>query len=250
LLTAAAALIAIPCHAAEPTVDHSPWDHLLRQYVTEDLVDYEGFKREPSALERYLESLREVNVETLGSREAQLAFWINAYNACVIKGVLDHYPLHSVKSVKGFFDAMRYRVAGRELTLNGIEAQGRALGDVRIHFALVCASSSCPSLRAEAYQPRRLEQQLIEEAKRFLEDPQRGLRLEGSTLWASRIFKWYAKDFVSERLTPASLLSAVLAYLPWELQASPRERLALKWIEYDWTLNDQAIQRTSQHTEP
>ncbi|MDP3703578.1 MAG: DUF547 domain-containing protein, partial [Candidatus Omnitrophota bacterium] len=163
----------------------------------------------------------------------------------VVKGVLDHYPLASVKEVKGFFDRLRYRVAGRDLTLNEIEGEGRALGDWRIHFAVVCASSSCPLLRAEAYAADRLKAQLAEQTRQFLNDPKRGLRIEDGTVWASKIFDWYATDFLPtkevglfRRLPPEKLLGVLSAYYKSDV-ASPRGRLELKFMDYDWSLNAQ-----------
>lgn len=223
------------------------WDLLLKRHVASGLVDYEGFRQDRAALDRYVVSLQDVQPSQLGSREAQLAFWINAYNANVVKGVLDRYPIASVKEVKGFFDRIRFRVAGRELTLNEIEGEGRALGDWRIHFAVVCASSSCPLLRAEAYAADRLDAQLAEQTRQFLDNPQRGLRIKGGTLWVSKIFDWYTTDFVPakelgllRRLTPEKLLSVLAPYLTPEMGRPVRQRtLELRFMEYDWSLNAQ-----------
>ncbi|MBI2104390.1 MAG: DUF547 domain-containing protein [Candidatus Omnitrophica bacterium] len=140
-----------PAASSASAVDHSMWDQLLKRHVRQGLVDYTSVQAERKLMDQYLEQLAIVDVDTLPSKEAKLAFWVNAYNASVVKGVLDHAPVTSVKEVKGFFDRIRYRVAGRERTLNEIEGEGRALGDWRIHFAVVCASSSCPPLINEAY---------------------------------------------------------------------------------------------------
>ena len=225
------------------SVDHSDWNGLLQRHVNErGLVNYVGVKQEQAVLDAYLARVATAEVASL-PKPAQLAFWINAYNACVFKGVLDHYPLKSVKDVKGFFDKLRYPVAGGSLTLNEMEAKGRALGDWRIHFGVVCASSSCPFLRNEAYDPDRVDAQLTEQLKRFLADPSRGLRIEPETLWLSKIFKWYAKDFVSDgQLTVATLMPVIGAYLIPESAQLPRQRhlRTVKFLDYDWTLNKNA----------
>ncbi|MBI3021053.1 MAG: DUF547 domain-containing protein [Candidatus Omnitrophica bacterium] len=231
---------------AEPRVDHSAWDAILKRYVNgAGLVNYAAVKEDRAALDGYLASVSTVDVTSL-SRDARLAFWINAYNACVIKGVLDHYPVKSVKGIKGFFDAIRYPIAGASLTLNEIEARGRALGDWRIHMALVCASSSCPVLRNEAYVPERIDEQLGDQARRFLADPSRGLRFDegGSVLWVSKIFTWYAKDFVPEgRLTAEALVPVIAPYLdPAQAQAIRDRKPKLKFLDYDWLLNDQTAE--------
>ncbi len=196
LATAWSALLlaGAPSVMAEQDVYQTAWDKLLRQYVKEGRVAYQSLQTPAglvhyfgqtedapvwAVLDGYLDNLRAVKSAQFPAKQAQLAFWINAYNACVIKGVLDYYPIKSVKDVKGFFDKIRYKVAGESLTLNEIEAKGRALGDWRIHFAIVCASSSCPFLRSEAYVADRLDDQLADQVRHFLADPSRGLRLDG-----------------------------------------------------------------------
>ena len=228
---------ALPAAAA---VDHTAWDALLKRYVSEaGLVDYAAWRADRAGIDAYVASLSKADV-TLGSQAEQLAFWINAYNACVIEGVLDRPGTASVKNVPGFFNTIRYPVAGASLTLNEIESRGRALGDWRIHVAVVCASSSCPFLRAEAYAPDRLNEQLADQLRRFLADPKRGLRVEGQTLWVSKMFKWYDEDFVpTGHLTAQTLVPVLAAYLsPEQAQAAGQAGLAVKFMDYDWSLNE------------
>ena len=222
--------------------DHGAWDELVARHVDEGgLVDYQALAQEWPRLDAYLKALEQPNLAAW-SREEQLAFWINAYNACVIKGVLDRYPINSVQEVNGFFDRITYQVAGAPRTLNQIEEQGRALGDWRIHLAVVCASSSCPFLRPEAYAPDRLEQQLAAQAKRFLADPSRGLRIDGTKLRLSKIFKWYAKDFVPDgHLTPQALGALLAPYLTADASRQLAGADAITYMDYQWTLNDQAL---------
>ena len=224
--------------ASSRDVEHTPWDELMERYVADRTVSYVGIAREQPALERYLASLAKTDPAQLPSNRARLAFWINAYNACVIQGVLDHQPIASVKDVKGFFDRLRYRVAGRDLTLNEIEHEGRALGDWRIHFGVVCASKGCPPIRSEAYAAEWLEAQLTDQLKAFLKNSRDGLRVEGSTLFVSSIFKWYAKDFVQGKLTAEALVDVLEPYLDRPVVEAVRgKRLALKFLPYDWSLN-------------
>lgn len=232
-----------PSTVAQHAVDHGLWDQLLKRHVKQGRVGYEGVRADESVLERYLAMLKTTDAAKLPSQDTQLAFWINTYNACVVKGVLDHYPLRSVKDVNGFFDRIRYRVAGQDLSLDEIEHQGRGLGDSRIHFALVCASVSCPPLRPEAYVPERLDAQLDEQARLFLRDPTKGARLENQTLWLSQIFTWFKGDFVRSKL-PAflipdeKLLPAIEPYLDPQLVTAIRSKWrVIKFLEYDWSLN-------------
>jgi hypothetical protein len=228
--------------AAEQGVDHSAWNALLKRYVDDGgLVDYTKLLEDREALDAYLEELAEVPVGAL-TREEQLSFWINAYNACVANGVLKRQPLRSVQKVPGFFNRVRYRVGGESLTLDRIEERGRVLGEWRIHFTLVCASTSCPPLRNEAYTAGQLEEQLTEQAARFLANRTHGLRLESGVLRVSKIFQWYATDFVPHgRLEARTLLPLLRPYLePALLQAiEDTPRLRLSFLEYDWTLNNQ-----------
>ncbi len=198
-------------------------------------------KRDEAQRNQSLASLQSVPVAQLPSKPAQLACWINAYNACVFRGVLDHQPLKSVRDVKGFFEKITYRVAGGSMILNEMEKQAGALGVWRPHAAVNCASTSCPPLRAEAYQPDRLEGQLAEQARKWLADPQRGLRLDDKTLWVSKIFKWYAKDFVSSgQVTAETLLPVLRPYLdPALVQHIEQQHPTIKFMDYDWMLNQQ-----------
>ena len=236
--------LAVASPVATAEVDHSAWDELLRRHVSsEGLVDYAAVQQERQALERYLAVLRDVTPGALGSAHERLAFWINAYNACVFKGVLDHSPLTSVKDVPGFFDKLTHQVGGETLTLNQMEGKGRALGDWRIHCAVVCASSSCPFLRREAYVPDRLDDQLADQVTRFLADPSRGLRVEqaAGVVWVSKIFKWYAKDFVpSGSITAETLLPLLAPFLPDPAlpKTAVETHLTVKFMNYDWTLNE------------
>jgi hypothetical protein len=228
--------------------DHAVWDRLLRSYVVDGRVDYLGLQQERQALHDYVASLATVRPEQLTTPQEQLAFWINAYNACVVKGVLDHYPVASVRDIRRFFDGIRYEVAGEMMTLNEIEGRGRALGDWRIHAALVCAASSCPPLRADAYHPERLEAQLVDQTARFLADSERGLRLDQSrqTLWVSKIFQWYADDVVPTRrrgafggVTSEELAPVLTPYLDEGIaQALQERRWTVRFMAYDWALND------------
>ena len=238
-----------PVSAWAAEIDHAVWNDLLHRFVKDGQIDYEGMAQEEARLKQYLEQVREARPETWATSEAQLAFWINAYNACAVFGVLDHayvwlIPVKSVKEIKGFFDQIRYSVGGRSLTLNQIEAEGRKLGDWRVHFGMVCASSSCPPIRNEAYDAKHLRQRLTDQVRRFLQDPGRGLRLDGATLQVSKIFDWYAGDFVPgqgglfRKITPAQLLPVLKPYLaPDVAEAIAQRARTVAYLEYDWSLN-------------
>lgn len=220
------------------------WARVLEKYHRDGGVDYAGLKRDRSGLDRYLASLENADPSKMNERE-RLAFWINAYNAVVIHHVLERYPgIENVKKVDGFFARLTYPVAGEERTLDEVEKQGIEIGDPRIHFAVVCASASCPDLRGEPYTAAKLETQLEEQTKRFLSDEEKGARLAGGTLYLSSIFKWYAGDF-----TGGSTVVAFFArggVVDWVVEHAPKDLAAriekadpsVSYLDYDWSLND------------
>jgi hypothetical protein len=239
-----------------PAYDTSEYDRLLRTYVNDQgWVDYAGLARERAALNRFLEQIANISPNLLKHHPEQLAFWINTYNACTLADVLDTvYDKHkSVRQVSGFFDGRKHAVAGEQLTLDEIEKRGRDLHDPRIHFAIVCASTSCPKLQRFAYTGQALERQLDQAATAFLADPKRGLRfdLEHKELSVSPIFKWYAGDFTGNSSAAGSLwarakatvsggelLDFVARYAPDDVAQAIREnRPALHYFSYDWSLN-------------
>lgn len=226
---------------AQDTVDHSLFDQLLKQHVHEGLINYDAINSDKQRLQNYLESLALVKPGQLNSDEQRLAFWINAYNASVIYRVLEHHPVDSVKTISGFFHRLKSNIAGEMLTLDSIEARAREFGDWRIHFALVCASSSCPLLRPEVYLPVELDEQLTEQTISFLKDKEKGVRLEENVLWVSKIFEWYSGDFMPDesgffrRLNAEKLLNTLQPYLSEALIF--KKGMKMKYMSYDWTLN-------------
>lgn len=222
------------------------WGRVLAEHAVDGGVDYAALARDRSDLDAYLRSLARARTGAMGESEA-VAFWTNAYNAVVLHHVLERYPgIESVRDVDGFFDELTFPVAGEELTLDEIEERGRDLGDPRVHFAVVCASTSCPDLRGEPYDAGRIDAQLRDQTRRFLSDESKGLRWEPEedTLWLSSIFKWYAGDFTGG--------STVLAFfarggvLDWVVEHAPPaiarklrgEDPSVRYLDYDWGLND------------
>jgi hypothetical protein len=226
--------------------DAQEWDDLLRRHAREGGLDYAALAQDRALLDRYLASVAATDASALGPDD-RLAFWINAYNAGVAMLVLDRYPgVRSVKDVDGFFDELTFEVAGMPMTLDEVEGRSRESGDPRIHFAVVCASTSCPDLRDEAFVGDRLDEQLEEQTRRFLADESKGLRFDADAdeLHLSSIFKWYAGDFTGGSTVVAffarsKVAAWVLDYLP-EGSAGPIRAAdpAIRYMDYDWSLND------------
>jgi hypothetical protein len=226
-------------------IDHSLWDGLLRRYVdAQGRVAYRDLQGNDAAtVARYMQTLAEARMEGLSEAEEK-AFWLNAYNAVIVNGVLQGYTAESLLSRKRFFGWYSLPVAGKARTADEIEHQilRKKFRDPRIHFAIVCASTSCPKLRPEAYVPERLDQQLDEAAREFVNDPTRN-RLEAGNVAVSPIFKWFAQDFIDEA---GSVLQFLQRFAADEKKASVAGTIEnLQYLEYNWTLNAQGGQRVS-----
>jgi hypothetical protein len=235
-------LIASPLRAA--SFDHRAWGELLERYVdAEGRVAYrELAATDGGTLDRYLGALAAARPEGW-PRADQLAFWLNAYNAVIVKAVLEGYSAESILSRYRLFSRCTRPVAGPPRTPDEIEKRViHAFGDSRMHFALVCASSSCPKLRRRAWTGETLDADLDEEARRFVRDPSRNeIRAGAATLKLSKIFDWYRDDFGGGDET-------VRAYVARYLDEPERRwleerRPGLEYVEYDWTMNAQPGQR-------
>lgn len=248
-LRAATDLVLAPLTIARPAVatgpgatfDHSLFDTLLRQHSADGRIDYAGFDR--AMLDQYLTKIALAQPETLAATE-QLAFWINAYNALVIRSVLQHFPLASVNVVPDFF-TRPHAVGGQLRNLGQIEhGIVRRFGDSRVHAALVCAADSCPVLSGVFIGDTLLDQ-LDGAMQAFLADPSRGMRYDSATqtLHLSPIFRWFASDFGGPvaYVDPRRLVPALSPYIQGEpLDAAVAGRIV--WMDYDWSLN--SMQRT------
>ncbi len=181
-------------------------------------------------------------MEGFNTQEEKLAFWINAYNIMAVKMVLDHYPLKSIKDVAGLFSSVWKlnvgTVGGKARTLNEIEHDIlRKMGEPRIHVAIVCASLSCPDIRPEAYTSERLHEQLDDQMKAFLANPQKGLQVEETNqrLYLSSIFKWFAEDFEAK----GGVRPFLAKYVPERVSAYLKmDTFRLSYLDYNWNLNE------------
>ncbi len=225
--------------------DHSEWTDLLKRYVRDGDVDYRGLAGEGRGpFDAYLRSLQAASAsEHTFRRDERMAFWINAYNAFTIRLVLDNYPIESIRAI-GLLPGAAFRKkfiplgrGGEEISLDTIEHEilRKEFQDARIHFAIVCASKSCPALRSEAYRARDLARQLDDAARGFLADPSKN-RLDGSeTLHLSPIFKWFREDF--ERDAGSLEAFAARYAAPNDAERIRTAKMQLEFLDYDWSLN-------------
>lgn len=249
-------------HAQAPfDHDYSTYATLLTRHASAAGVDYAGLLARRNELDVVVRQFDAVDGDTFAtwSREQQLAFWINAYNVFTVQAVVDHYPIHgswfswyprsSIRQIDGVWDRLTWRAAGRQVTLDQIEHEilRPTFTEPRVHFAINCASISCPPLRHEPYRAAELDEQLEDSARRYLGSPE-GLQLDGETLRVTSILDWYGDDFVVSyaSLTPGdrpdrerAILGAVVRHGPPAAAALARSGSArLRFVRYNWSLND------------
>lgn len=221
-------------------ISHELWDDLLQKYVSEDgKVNYQGFINDSLQLNQYLELLRNNHPnEKNWKRDQRLAYWINAYNAFTLKLVTDHYPVNSIKDIKkgipfinSVFDLKFIRIEAATYDLNNIEHGiiRAKFNDARIHFALNCASGSCPNLHKRAYTATQLDRQLDQAARNFLSDNSKNM-LKPESVQLSKIFSWYRGDFKKE----GSLIDFINRYAPVQMNKDAK----IDYLKYDWGLNE------------
>ena len=214
-----------------------PFDDVLYSHVTDGQVNYPSIAADPR-FNTYLEQLKQTDAETLPSRADKLAFWINAYNALAIQGILDGYSPSTFFGKVRFFYNNKYMAGGKYTNLYDLEHKILIpLQEPRIHFSIVCASQSCPKLRSEAYTVERLEQQLEDNARQFINDMERNrFDRKKKTAYLSKIFDWFEEDFSAHS---GSVLKYAAHYvkdpeLARELEAGG---YIVKYLTYDWSLN-------------
>ena len=217
-------------------IDWSQWDTLVRAHVVRGHVDYDAIRDDPG-FDATVERIATADLAG-HDRATLLAFFINTYNVLAVRGILDgHSPRSNLGKLR-FFYRDKYTVAGEELSLNRLEHDRiRPLGEPRIHFAIVCASASCPPLRSEAYVVDFLDRQLDDNARAFLNDPSTNrFDVEAGVAHLSKIFKWFREDFESAAGSIQSYLSEYVED-PRAAQALKDGRLDVRYLDYDWSLN-------------
>ena len=227
-----------PDQPLDPTLfSHDRLELVLRAHVTDGWVAYPSVRRDPH-FDAYLDQLDRVDPLALPAPAEQLAFWINAYNAFAIKGILDGYSPTTLWGRYRYFIGREYEVGGETINLYDLERRVLVpMGDPRIHFAIVCASRSCPKLQPWAYRSDRLEEQLEQVTRAFVNDPSRN-RFDPArrVAYLSKIFDWFHEDFASHAGSVQEFVSRYLddPALAKDVAAVP---YAVEYLEYDWHLN-------------
>lgn len=232
------------------------FDVILKKYVRGDYLDYEGLKKNKTDMARFNAFMKwqaEADLSEM-SREDKIAFYINAYNSCSIKAVLDHYPVLTPKDIDGFFDKLKFKVAGEWLKIGGDDGDSieydrliKNYKDMRAHFAVNCADRGCLPLNRGAYFGKTLDKDLEAAAKRFVSDERHfKVDLKKKEVHISKIFEWYGKKFLKDPKRPVKGNRPELYLLNWIEDKKVRELLKsgdykLKIIEWSWTLNEKKM---------
>ncbi|MEL6558209.1 MAG: DUF547 domain-containing protein [Bacteroidota bacterium] len=208
------------------------YDQFLSTYTNDGGIDFDLLKTQPEILNQVYEAIGNVNLDGK-SASFKKAFLINAYNILVIKQEEVFYPIKSPNEVNGFFDNITHIVAGKEYTLDGLEKQFllKEFPDPRVHLVLVCGAKGCPKLLNKAYRPQRLDDQIDEQVKTILNDPEFLIvNKDQSEISLSEIFKWYKDDFTEN---DSDILDFINKYRIEKLS----KKSAINFYAYDWSIN-------------
>lgn len=237
--------------------EYSRWGEVLENYVSKGLVDYKGLQKSPEVLQAFIDDAKSVTQAEYDNwlTQGKIAFWLNIYNAEVIRTVLGKYPfpthplrreglnlrrfLYSKTSIMQIPDAFKKKsveTLEEKFSLDRIRDKvlRKEFNDPRIHFALVPAALSAPLLREEPYTGAKLDAQLEEQTKKFFENADNfRFDIKENKVALSPIFKWYKKDFKNSGGT----LAFIKKYAPSEISGRINDDTGIEWLEYDWTLN-------------
>ena len=256
ILLSLSVFVSFTVHGAN--FDNKHYEAILNRYVKPDVsidgvlitaVDYASLAsdtgKQDSDYSALLRDLASFDPETLDSREDKIAFWINVYNIAAIKTLADYYPVDSIRSRKINWLGLPWNrkvitVGGKEYALGQIENDILldTFKDLRIHFAINCASVSCVNLAQEPYRGSTLSKQLEEQGRRFLADQQKGLRIdrEKKIIYLSQIFKFDKKHFDT---LGGGALNFILPFLRVEdREFVKKEKLTVDYLDYNWKSND------------
>ncbi|NJX14866.1 DUF547 domain-containing protein [Tamlana crocina] len=208
-------------------------DAFLKANVSNGLVAYKKIHDNPEALYNLLNLAEGIAVDKTDAKNYQ-AFWINAYNLSVIKGIIENYPTNSPLANAGFFDKVKHNIGGKNITLNDIEHKllRAQFNDARFHFVLVCGAIGCPPLISEAYLPSTLNKLMDTQTKKALNGDFLMVNIKKKRVEVSQIMEWYKEDFTMNGTTEIDFINK---YRTEKIPAN----FKIKYFEYNWQLNKQ-----------
>jgi len=221
-----------------PIINHDVWDQLLQKYVSEEgKVNYKGFVQDSVLLKKYLNDLSTHAPGNNWTENEKLAYWINAYNAFTVELIINHYPIKSIKDISNGiafvnspWDIKFFKIGGIDFDLTTIEHEilRKEFNEPRIHFAINCASISCPRLKNKAFVAENINEQLEEVTTSFINNPSKNNITEQRTQ-LSKIFDWFQSDFNKE----GSLIDYIKKYNPLITESND-----IEYLDYNWGLNE------------
>lgn len=211
--------------------DHGVWDAIVRKHVDDSgNVDYRTLKEQPSALLGYLDHLSGFPPAPDWSRADSLAYYINLYNAATAKLILKHYPVSSIKDIPNRWSMKFIQIGKKKASLNYVEHHIlRKMDEPRIHFAVNCASYSCPRLWNRAFTADQMEVQLETVTQNFIRDKKHN-ELDSDIWTLSQIFNWYKGDFKSH--------GGIRTFITKYMNTEPDPKIKIRYKKYDWSLNE------------
>ena len=216
--------------------DHSILDRVLNEFVSSTgKVDYKGMKRKIDTLDKYLIQLRNIAPASDWSKNERKAYYINAYNAYTLKFVLVKYPVNSVKDIsfsgKDIWHTRLVKLGSKTYTLQQVEDDLlRSMGDPRIHFAINCASYSCPRLWNHAYTEDNVSSRMTRLTKQYINNEKHNI-ITPKKIKISKLFDWYKEDFVKDGQT---LIDFLNKYSEVKIQPDAK----IEYLPYNWSLNE------------
>ena len=222
-------------------ITHEIWNSLLQSYASkEGLVNYKGLIKDSLKLNQYLNLIAAHHPNDQNwTNDQQLAYWINAYNAFTTQLIIRNYPLQGIKNIKNgipfvnsVWDIKFIKIEDQTYDLNNIEhgILRTHFHEPRIHFAVNCASISCPKLRNEAYTANKINAQLHDQAVYFINNRDKNLFITANEIKISKIFSWFKGDFTKE----GDLIDFINTYAIIKVSADAK----IEHMDYNWGLND------------
>lgn len=215
---------------------HKTWDDLTRKHISSSgKVNYAGFKSDKAELEKYLKELQSYHADLSSwSKNKQLAYWINVYNAVTVKLIVDNYPVKSITDLHGGkpWDEKLINLGGVSYTLNVIENKiiRPKFNEPRIHFAVNCAAVSCPKILNRAWTEDNIQRYLTQQTKAFIANASQN-NLGEDKIVISKIFDWYKADFGTSN-------ENVIKFINKYSDTKVSENAVITYNEYNWSLNN------------
>ncbi len=204
-------------------------DDFLKINIKNSKVNYDAIKSNPLLLEEILKIASSIDLSK-ENMDTKKAFWIDAYNLCVINSIIAKYPVNSPKDIPGFFNEITFRIANQDITLDNIENKmlREPIFDNRLHFALICGANGCPSILNKAYVPENLEAQLIEQTKMAINNPNYiKINVAGNKIILPQIFNWFEEDFGGKEIE----------FINKFRNEKFSSNMDFGFYNYDWSLN-------------